>query len=75
MFQHDSIYTVDTLYTKCRRKLWIQFKFYKINHLSIKQKRILYNEWKFEKRKWHFISSYVRGKSPRFSDYNQIDFF
>ena len=48
------------------------FEFSKIRHLDIKQKRFLYNEWKFERRKWNLISSYDRGKSPRFSDYNQI---
>jgi hypothetical protein len=42
---------------------------------SIKQKRFLYNEWKFEKRKWNLISSYDRGKSPRYSEYNQIEIF
>ena len=49
------------------------FEFSKIHHLNIKQKRFLYNEWKFERRKWNLISSYDRGKSPRFSDYNQIE--
>jgi hypothetical protein len=49
------------------------FEFSKIRHLDIKQKRFLYNEWKFERRKWKLISSDDRGKSPRFSEYNQIE--
>ena len=49
------------------------FELSKIRHLDIKQKSFLYNEWKFERRKWKLISSYDRGKSPRFSDYNQIE--
>jgi hypothetical protein len=51
------------------------FEFSKIRYFNIKQKSFLYNEWKFERRKWNLISSYGRGKSPRFSDYNQIEFF
>jgi hypothetical protein len=39
---------------------------------SIPQKAKCFAMWKFERRKWNLISSYDRGKSPRFSDYNQI---
>jgi hypothetical protein len=66
-----------TIVCKCVERTFVSwnnlFPIHKIRHLNIRQKSFLYNEWKFERRKWNLISSYDRGKSPRFSDYNQIE--